>query len=169
MEYIILATFVIVLIIGVLLFFYVSSTLQARRVKPSFRVLSPQEVRKQLDKYIYEHQRYRSQFGVLIVLLEGASSELVEKLAEHIRNQVRLIDEVGLWKKEGLLFVMPHTPLKGASAMGSRIEIELSDQLGKIGAETMARKLVIKVFNFPRDREEIEKLAKGKPVALSAK
>lgn len=158
MQYVILAIFVIVLIVVVLLFFYISSTLQARRVKPSFRVLNSKEASEQLNKYVYEHQRYRSQFSVLMVPMKGASSELIVELAKYVRDRVRLVDEVGLWG-DGLVFIMPHTPLKGASAMGSRIKIELFEQLEKMGAGAVAGKLTLQILNFPRDRGEIEKLA----------
>lgn len=166
MEYIILATFVIVLINGVLLFFYLSSARQPEMVRPSLGVLSRKELRKQLDDYIYEHRRYQSQFCVLMVLIKGASNELVAKLARYARGRIRLIDQVAEGEEE-LVFIMPHTYLKGASLVGMRVRMELSEELQKIEGGVVTRKLPVRILNFPRDEVEIKKLAKGKPLINS--
>lgn len=83
--------------------------------------------------------RYKAPFAVAIYTLSPAlTSELrpsrrlslLRAVANHIRNDVRLVDDVGRLGDGRFVLVMPHTPKAGGEVAGGRVREGIRELLG---------------------------------------
>lgn len=86
-----------------------------------------------------QHQRYQTPFSVaLLSLAPGLLADLrpsrqrvmLRSVAAHIRNEVRLVDDVGYLGDGRFLIVLPQTPRSGAEVASDRIRRSVRDLVG---------------------------------------
>lgn len=109
------------------------------------------------------HARYAAPFSVVTIELAPAltselrsakAATLVRAVADTIRNDVRLVDEVGRLDDGTFVLLLPHTPKHGAEVAASRVRAAVRDAVGaKDGSVT------ITVLGADEDTEHLRELA----------
>lgn len=84
-------------------------------------------------------RRYGAPFSICLVELSpaltaglrpGKADCLVRAVADHIRNDVRLVDDVGRLDDGRFLLLLPHTPKDGAEIASARVRAGIRDVVG---------------------------------------
>jgi GGDEF domain-containing protein len=103
------------------------------------RVFNQRFIAQLLTTHVGEATRYGAVFSVaLIELAPCLTAELrparvhtlVRAVADHIRNDVRLVDDVGRLDDGRFVLLLPHTPKDGAVVAASRVRSGVRDVLG---------------------------------------
>lgn len=106
--------------------------------------------------------RYKAPFAVVLITLSPAlTSELrpsrrhslLRATANHIRNDVRLVDDVGRLEDGTFAVILPQTPKSGAEVAATRVTAGLRDLLGAREESVSAR-----VLGAPEDMTELTSL-----------
>jgi GGDEF domain-containing protein len=108
------------------------------------------------------HERYKTPFSIALVSLSPAlTSELkparrrtlVRAVASHIRNDVRLVDDVGRLVDGTFVMLLPHTPKTGGEIAGGRVRQSVRELLG-----ARDEAVILRVLAAPEDATELERL-----------
>ncbi len=108
-------------------------------IDESARVYNQRFVAQLLSNSLATANRYGTLFSIVVVELSPALTSglrasktvsLVRAVADYIRNDVRLIDDVGRLDDGRFVIVLPHTPKAGANVAGDRVCAGLRDTLG---------------------------------------
>ena len=108
------------------------------------------------------HARYKTPFSIVLVTLAPAlTSELkpsrrrslLRAAANHIRNDVRLVDDVARLDDGTFVMVLPQTPRSGGSVAAGRVREGLRELLGAKDESVVAR-----VLGVPEDLSELNSL-----------
>jgi hypothetical protein len=83
------------------------------------RVYNQRFIAQLLSTHLGEAARYGAVFSIAII-----------ELADHIRNDVRLVDDVGRLDDGRFVLVFPHTPKDGAVVAATRVRMGVRDVLG---------------------------------------
>ncbi len=92
-----------------------------------------------LDDALGQHTRYATPFSVVTLridtsMLQGLRparlKKIIHSVANHIRNDLRLVDEVGRLEDGTFLILLPHTPGAGGAIVADRLARGVSDTLG---------------------------------------
>jgi GGDEF domain-containing protein len=92
-----------------------------------------------LRNSVSSFERYGAPFSVVVLALAPALTEelrpgkvsvLVRTVADGIRNDLRLVDEVGHLDDGRFLLVLPHTPKDGAQVAAARVRTGVRDTVG---------------------------------------
>jgi GGDEF domain-containing protein len=84
-------------------------------------------------------ERYSAPFSVVVLRMAPAvasdlrarkTSSLVKAVANHLRNDVRMIDDVGHLDDGSFVLLLPHTPKAGAAVAAERVRIGVRDTVG---------------------------------------
>jgi hypothetical protein len=119
--------------------------------------------------------RYGTPFSVVeLHLSPGLFAELrpvkrraiLRRVANHVRNDVRMVDDIGRLQDGRFVVLLPSTPVAGAEVVADRLRKGICDQLSALDDSITAR-----VYATDRDPEELERFycalqpAPGTPVA----
>ncbi len=103
------------------------------------RVYNQRFITQMLSNSLAEAARYGTVFSIALVelapcltaeLRQSRVRHLVRAVADHIRNDVRLVDDVGRLDDGRFVLVLPHTPKDGAVVAATRVRIGVRDLLG---------------------------------------
>ena len=103
------------------------------------RVYNQRFVRQLLESNLGAARRYGSEFSIALIavspsitagLRPGRVRRLVRAIADHIRTDVRMIDDVGRLEDGRFILIMPHTPKAGGHIATDRVRKGLCDVLG---------------------------------------
>jgi GGDEF domain-containing protein len=103
------------------------------------RVYNQRFMAQMLANSLASSTRYGTKFSIAIVglapcltaeLRPSRQQSLIRAVAGHIRNDVRLIDDVGRLDDGRFVLVFPHTPKDGAQIAAARVRIGVRDVLG---------------------------------------
>jgi GGDEF domain-containing protein len=103
------------------------------------RVYNQRFIAQLLSTHLGEAARYGAVFSIAIIeLAPSLTAELrvsrvrtlVRAVADHIRNDVRLVDDVGRLDDGRFVLVFPHTPKDGAVVAATRVRMGVRDVLG---------------------------------------
>jgi GGDEF domain-containing protein len=103
------------------------------------RVYNERFMRDLLANNLGSARRYGTTFSVAVVTLSpaltaelrpGRVRAIIRAVADHIRNDVRLIDDVGRMDDGRFILLMPHTPKEGAHVAADRVRVGVRDVLG---------------------------------------
>ncbi len=112
-----------------------------------------------------QYSRYTTPFSIgLIELTPALTSELaparrrslLKATANHIRNDVRLVDDVGRLDDGRFVLVLPHTPKQGGQVAAERVRTGLLDLLG-----ARDESVTSEVIGAPEDVAAIQGLARS--------
>lgn len=123
---------------------------------------------KVIERNVQKYQRYFRSFSIAIVELQHSKfdvfnwslrKKMILRTASAIRDNVRIVDEVGRWNECSFYIIMPDTMTADAKTAVNRVQNLVLKQLG----ETKTFKdndlhLETKVLTYPDDREEISGL-----------
>lgn len=108
------------------------------------------------------HARYKTPFSIVLIALAPAlTSELkpsrrrslLRAAANHIRNDVRLVDDVARLDDGTFVMVLPQTPKSGGAVAAGRVREGLRELLGARDESVTARVLAV-----PEDHSELSSL-----------
>jgi GGDEF domain-containing protein len=103
------------------------------------RVYNQRFVAQLLDNSLGSAERYGTQFSIVLLALAPVLTDglrparvrtLVRSVANHIRNDVRMIDDVGRLADGRFVLVLPHTPKQGAAIAGARVRAGVRELVG---------------------------------------
>lgn len=126
------------------------------------RVYNERFIASVLANNLAAHRRYGSLFSIVVIELAPAltsdlrpskASALVRAVADHVRNDVRLIDDVGRLDDGRFLLVLPHTPKEGAAVAGCRVRLGVRDLLGAKDESVTAQ-----IYGVPDELGAIQEL-----------
>lgn len=110
-----------------------------------------------------QHTRYDTPYSIILV---GLSTQLTEGLrvskqraivrgvANHVRNDIRLVDEVGRLDDGRYLVILPQTPKPGAMIVAERLRTGICETVGAKESSVMTT-----VLGAPDDDSELTDLA----------
>jgi GGDEF domain-containing protein len=126
------------------------------------RVYNERFLGQVLAGQLAQHRRYGQLFSVGTLTLSPALTTelrpskivtLTRTVAAHMRDDVRLVDDVGRLSDGRFLFVYPHTSKEGAIVATERVRIGVRDVLGAKDESVTST-----VLSVPEDLEEIQAL-----------
>ncbi len=126
------------------------------------QVYNQRFITRTLETALGQFDRYHSPFSVLLVEIAPALTAelrpsrhrmLVRGVANHIRNDIRLVDEAGRLDDGRYLIVLPHTVREGALVVTERITAGVTDVLG-----AREDSVTTTLFCTPEDRTAISEL-----------
>ncbi len=119
-------------------------------------------VARLLDESIGIHSRYKVPFSIALFGLSPAlTSELrpsrrrslLRAVANHIRNDVRLVDDVGRLTDGTFVLVMPQTPRAGGEIAAKRVRVGIRELLG-----ARDESVTVRLLSAPEDSTELDRL-----------
>jgi GGDEF domain-containing protein len=116
-----------------------------------------------LRTQIAQHLRYGTEFSLSLLTLSPALtaelrpvkvSTLIRTAANHIRDDVRLVDDVGRLDDGRFILLFPHTPKDGAVIAAERVCRGVRDVLG-----AKDESVTCELYGVPEDIDAIRALA----------
>lgn len=134
-------------------------------VDPDSGVYNKSFFHKKLEEEIYRAARYGSQFSLAIFNLENVCKEIEEnhlptllrKLGVTISKDTRFIDIVARTNRCQLTLLFPMTPKRASEVSVARLMVKIKEILQ---AENLPTEFETRLFGFPEDKVEIEKLSR---------
>jgi len=135
---------------GRLKYFFARSS-ESPSIDECSRVYNQQFIAQLLSTALGSFDRYQAPFSVVVVRLAPAvtselrdrkASSLVRAVANHLRNDIRMIDDVGHLDDGSFVLLLPHTPKTGATVAAERVRAGVRDIVGakdeSVTAEVLA-------------------------------
>lgn len=103
------------------------------------RVYNQRFIGRLLLGNLSSYKRYGAPFSVVLIELEPSltaglrpskNARLVRAVAAHVRNDVRLVDDVGRLDDGRFMLLLPHTPRSGAEVAAARVCAGVRDTIG---------------------------------------
>jgi GGDEF domain-containing protein len=132
-------------------------------IDPSSRVYTSGFITRTIRTAVASYRRYGAPFSVIVLeiddsLVEGMRPDKAERvvraMASHLRNELRLVDDIGRYRSGSFLVMLPQTQRPEAEGVAARLASGLRDSVGI--AEGAIR---TQVFGTADDIAEIEALA----------
>lgn len=129
------------------------------------RVYNERYFARLLKSAIGQHLRYGTPFSLVLVTVTPAllsdlrpqkRRTLLRTVANHMRNDLRLVDEVGHLEDGRFALLLPQTPAQGAVVAGERLRSGTRDLLGARDESVTAQMLSV-----PDDLSGIEQFQRG--------
>ena len=123
---------------GRLKYFFARSS-ESPSIDECSRVYNQRFIAQMLGALLGGWDRYSAPFsivtlqladGVMSGLSHARCSALVKAVANHLRNDVRMIDDVGRLDDGRFVLLLPHTPKAGAEVAGARVRSGIRDLIG---------------------------------------
>jgi GGDEF domain-containing protein len=146
---------------GRLKYFFARSS-ESPSIDESSRVYNQQFIAKLLATALGGFDRYQAPFSVVVLRLAPAvtselrarkASSLVRAVANHLRNDVRMIDDVGHLDDGSFVLLLPHTPRTGAMVAAERVRAGVRDVVGAKDESVTAQ-----VMGAPEDTDALRAL-----------
>ncbi len=111
---------------------------------------------------IGQHQRYGTPCSAVVIqaddrifvgLRTSKQRQLVRHMSSHLRNDIRLVDEVGRLDDGRFLVLLPQTPLAGGAVVGERLLRGIRDELA-----AKDESVSVVVHSAPENLAELESL-----------
>jgi GGDEF domain-containing protein len=108
-------------------------------IDESSRVYNQRFLAQLLDSSLGSADRYGTVFSIVVLALAPVLTDglrpariktLVRSVANHVRNDVRMIDDVGRLDDGRFVMVLPHTPKDGAAIAGARVRAGVRELVG---------------------------------------
>ncbi len=127
-------------------------------------------LQKRILKLFYEHDRYDRPFSMLFItvtedhaLVKNVKGS-VSKFASLLRDNVRLVDEVGYVSSDCFCVLLPDTNKAGAELVFKRLDDVF---LAKIGKSLSSTKLHSRIYCSIEDEAEIKQMLPSEAIARS--
>jgi len=122
-------------------------------------VYNQQFITRTLEAALGQHVRYGAPFSIVFLSISAEAqadlkpkqrNKLIRETAHYLRNDLRMVDEVGRLDDERFLLVLPNTPGAGASVVATRTTERL-DAIIRVGPEA----LQTETLSAPEDLDRI--------------
>lgn len=146
---------------GRLKYFFARSS-ESPSIDESSRVYNQQFMAKLLATALGGFDRYQALFSVVVLRIAPAvtaelrprkSSSLIRAVANHVRNDVRMIDDVGHLDDGAFVLLLPHTPTSGAAVAAERVRGGVRDIVG-----AKDESVTVEVLGAAEDTEALREL-----------
>lgn len=126
-------------------------------------VYNQSHARSSLERAIGRFERYGEDFSAVLVTLSGSifsgmaatrHRSIVRTVADMVREDVRLVDEVARLDDGRFLVLLPHTPRAGAQVVSSRLQQVIAKTLG-----ARSEAVAMQVLGTPSDASALKSLA----------
>jgi len=124
------------------------------------RVFNQRYIHAELVRAMSRHARYGEPLSVVIITISqsvfsGCSPSrqrsVVRGIADHIRSDVRVVDEVGRLADGRFVVLLPHTPAAGGGVVRERIAVGVRSALG-----ARAEAIAVGCLSLPEDDERLK-------------
>lgn len=126
------------------------------------RVFNERHAARALEQALGRADRYGEPFSVVLITLSQSlfagftparQRTVIRGLADHIRSDLRMVDEVSRLRDGRFLVLLPHTPRAGGDVVGERLG---SLSRTKLGAQD--RSVTWQVLSAPEDADSLRAL-----------
>ncbi len=120
-------------------------------IDPVTRVYSARYAGETIACALGKHRRYETPCSVLHLKVSPAvwsdlktsrMSALMRRVASHLRNNVRMVDDVAYNGNAGFIIILPETGSDGADVVARRVHLGIVDTIGCSADEVTFEKLV---------------------------
>lgn len=134
----------------------------ANSLDPVTRVFNERFIGCRLRKSVGEHERYGTDVSAILITLDPGlylplrkikQRQVLRSVATHIRNDIRLVDDLGRLNDSRFLVLLPSTSLTGALVAGNRLREGVRDLLGARNESITAR-----ILGTPDNAEDLKHL-----------
>jgi PleD family two-component response regulator len=84
-------------------------------------ILSRSATAQRLEAEISRSRRYSNPLSCIVVAAGGASEEMMAVLARALKGQLRWVDQLGQWRDDTLLVVLPETDQTAARGLTDKV------------------------------------------------
>lgn len=149
---------------GRLKYFFARSS-ESPSIDECSRVYNQRFIAQMLAALLGSYDRYAAPFSIVSMqLAEGVTSglsaskasALVKAVANHLRNDVRMIDDVGRLDDGRFVLLFPHTAKAGAEIAGARVRAAVRDLVG-----AKDESIVLTVLGCAEDTDVLRALLEG--------
>jgi GGDEF domain-containing protein len=149
---------------GRLKYFFARSS-ESPSIDECSRVYNQQFMTKLLATALGSFERYQAPFSVIVLRLAPAvtselrvrkASSLVRAVASHLRNDVRMIDDVGHLDDGSFMLLLPHTPKTGAMVAAERVRAGVRDIVG-----AKDESVTVEVMGAAEDTDDLRTMLSG--------
>jgi GGDEF domain-containing protein len=121
--------------------YFLARVENSTNVDPDSLVFNERFTQQLLLANIGRHTRYGTPFALVLISVDpgvwdqlriAKKRSMIAHLATHVRNDVRLVDDVGRLNDGRFILVLPHTPKDGALVAGERVRAGLCKLLGSL-------------------------------------
>lgn len=132
-------------------------------IDPSSRVYTSDFITRTIRAAVASFRRYGAPFSVVVIEIDQSLTQtlrpakaatVVRTVASHLRNELRLVDDVGRYHGGAFLVMLPQTSKDDARAVAARLASGLRGTLGAADGSIRTQ-----VFGSAEDIDEIEALA----------
>jgi diguanylate cyclase (GGDEF)-like protein len=133
------------------------------------RIYNQRYISRTLAQTVGKHERYGEPFSVVLFTISPALLQPLRKarqrsvlrsIASFVRNDIRLVDDVGRLDDGRFVVLLPHTPKDGAEVAAERLKRGLRDLLTARDESVSAQ-----VMGAPEDLQHLSHLAEALKVA----
>ena len=126
------------------------------------RLFNERFIGTRFKKVLSEHERYGTLASVIVLRLDPAlylplrkakQRTVLRSVASHVRNDVRLVDDVGRLQDGRFLLVLPNTPREGAEVAAARVRDGVRNVLS-----AREESVEVEVMGAPDDLEKMTAL-----------
>lgn len=128
-------------------------------------VYSPRFAAESIMSGVGQWERYSTDFSLVRIVLEptlyaafkpARYRQVMRQVTGHVRNDIRMVDDLAFAAPATLIVLLPRTPGAGASVVADRLLTGVSDLLG-----THREALVVSVLSANTDADALRKLAES--------
>lgn len=132
-------------------------------IDPVTRVYSARYAGQAIASAVGKHRRYGTSCSILTLTISPAvwldlkssrMNALMRRVASHLRNDVRLVDDVAYHDNGGFVLVLPETGADGAGVVARRLRAGIGDVAG-----CGTNEVTVRVLTCGADDAELEALA----------
>ncbi len=129
------------------------------------RVYNQRYIARIMQATLAQYRRYETPFSAVVISLAPGITEnlrpskarsILRAVASHIRNDVRLVDEVGRLDDGRFIVLLPSTPRAGGVIAAERLRSAIRDLIG-----AKEESVVAAVWGTPDDIGELETLTES--------
>ncbi len=136
------------------------------------KVYNQRFIARALEAAIAQFERYATDFSIILIeiseqilvdLRPSRQRALIRGIASYIRNDIRLVDELGRLEDGRFIAVLPHTDRKGAEVVAARLHNGICDTVG-----AKAESIATSVLATPEDISGLGELRDRLSTSLDA-
>ncbi len=152
--------------------YYFAQIEDGASLDPTTGVYNQHSLARIIRVQLGEHERYGVSCSVAVISIESGLTEslrpsrrkrVLRRVANHIRDDIRLVDDVGRLDDGRFVTVFPHTPEEGGRVAARRLQAGVRDLLGAREGSVSAEDLAV-----PSEDARLERFAESLGQALPA-
>ncbi len=136
------------------------------------KVYNQRFISRAIETAIGQFERYETDFSVVLIdisdqiltdLRPSRQRALIRGIASYLRNDIRLVDELGRLEDGRFIAVLPHTTREGAEVVAGRLHNGVCDTIG-----AKSESVTVDVLATPEDVSRLSELRERLTAAVQA-